>query len=259
MRWLVVLVVLPGCLFSHPSQPGDPEVFLSSSWIQGEPTEARVYWAYACDGGDDWGCPSTTITVQHVYCQGCSVIDDLAGQSFQPIAPIVAVATTDGPITITATLRFDATGEIRSVSGTTTGDHEVALEATCRSIDSATLASRDLQAAVPASLFRPCDAKRPATDTLVVFPAIRTAHGAARFPFCAFEAGACTSGDGDRLRPRSALSITPAPTGWGRTDEIAPAEFAVLPPLGATTTVSLSTPLAGGATATASVEIPPVP
>lgn len=62
-----------------------------------------------------------------------------------------------------------------------------------------------------------------------------------------------------RLRPRSALSITPAPTSWGRTDEIEPAEFAVLPPLGATTTVSLSAPLAGGATATTSIEIPPVP
>jgi len=152
-----------------------------------------------------------------------------------------------------------ATGEIRSVSGTTTGDHEVALEVTCRSIDSATLASRDLQAVVPASLFGPCAAKRRATDALVVFPVIRAAHGAVRFPFCSSDAASCTSGDGTRLRARSALSITPAPTGWGRTDEIEPAEFAVLPPLGATTTVSLSAPLAGGATATTSIEIPPVP
>jgi hypothetical protein len=66
--------------------------------------EDRAMWrrpqlAYACDGGDDWGCPSTTLTVQQVSRRGRSVIDNLAGQSFHSIAPIIAVATTDGPIT----------------------------------------------------------------------------------------------------------------------------------------------------------------
>ncbi len=257
MRWLVAMALFPGCVLSS-SQPGDPEVLLSSSWIQGEPTEARVYWAYACDGGDDWTCPSTTIAVQRVACQGCTVIDDLAGQSFRSIAPIVAVATTDGPITITAIMRFDATGQLATVLGTTTGDHEVALEATCWLIDSATLAKHDLGITVPSALFRPCGATRLATDTVVVSPSIRTAGGVTRFPFCHYGTGPCTNGDGARFRPLSALAITPAPTGWGQTDDRDLANFAVLPPLGDTSTVSLTTSLAGGATSTTSVAIPPV-
>ena len=111
---------------------------------------------------------------------------------------------------------------------------------------------------MPAGLFRDCTTLRGAQDVAVVFPVLRTFHGNARFPFCPHNLG-CLLRNGDRLRLRSALSITPAPTGWAHRDQIEPAEFAIVPDAAMDTDVALSTPLMPTGGGTAMVRIPAAP
>jgi hypothetical protein len=258
MRIIALGLLVSGWLVSgcseYSGEPGEPEVFLPQSLIQGEPTEARVRWTYGCEGTGDWKCPpASTITVLRVACQGCSVIDDPTGTHDNRIG---AVATKDGPITLDVTVRFDDTGEIRQVSASTTGEHEVALEAQCRLIDTSTLAMSNLHH-VHSELFRACGKARLASETVVVFPRIRTSSGSVRIPFC-LDAYPCTGQYGEQHRPLSSFSITPAPTGWGSTDTFELLEFAILPPLGLDRSVSLSVPLATGTIVKTSVTIPPL-
>ncbi|HEY6180516.1 MAG TPA: hypothetical protein VIX73_39005 [Kofleriaceae bacterium] len=56
----------------------------------------------------------------------------------------------------------------------------------------------------------------------------------------------------------STFSIAPAPLAWGRTDQIEPAEFGVLPAMPSGGTVSRNVQLVPAGAATASVEIPAV-
>jgi hypothetical protein len=156
-----------------------------------------------------------------------------------------------------AQLQFNQTGATMQVSESVTGDHEVELDATCKLIDSAAL-QQYLAGAVPAGLFRDCDTPRGTHDVAVVFPALRTFHGNARFPFCP-DNPACVLRNGDPLRMRSALSITPAPTGWARSDQIEPAEFAIMPDVAVDTDVALSTPLMPTGLGLATVRIPATP
>jgi hypothetical protein len=264
MRIAVIgLLLVPGCTFGHEEGiPGNPELFLTPerAWIVGEHNHAWAYWKYGCEEpGDDWGCPTSTATLVDVTCDGCSVIGDPRGMSGRGGVAFEAVATTDQAIKIWAKLRFDPTGDVATVSSfDLMGDREIAIEATCKAIDTAALAQRDLRYPVPPELFHDCDAKRAASDTLVVFPALRTLHGNARFPLCVTST-LCGGFDGDHLRPAETLSITPAPLNWARSEQIEPAEFAILPAMPAGGTVSLSVKLAPSGTATASVDIPPLP
>jgi hypothetical protein len=257
MKILLIGVLVAGCMRQGIDKPGEPNIFLASSWIQGEPTEATVHWDYPCKGTGDWGCPSSTITVMRVTCSGCSVLDDSVGKASYNGVVIRAVATTDGPITLDVTVRFDDTDEMRQVSGSTTGDHEVALEAECRVIDTTTLNQHYPMHSVPNEQFRACEATRLASDTAVLFPVIRTFHGNVRFPFC-LGSYPCAGSNGEPWRLLSSLSLTPAPVDWGTSDWFDLEVFALLPPLGTDQRMSLRTPLVDGTISTVSVAIPPV-
>lgn len=241
-------------------QPREPRLFMTPerSWVVGEPGRVMASWTYACDGTGGWGCPPSAITVLDVGCQGCEILEDPRGISGPGRVQFTAAAMTDEAITITAMLRFDPTGDVAQVSNTTVGDHEIGVEGRCRLIDSATLAQRNLEHTVPGELFRSCESGRLATDTVVVFPAMRTFHGDTRLPICVTST-LCGGFDGELLRPPSALTISPAPTGWGSSDEIAPNEFAILPAMPSGGTVELTAQLSPAGTATASVEIPAAP
>lgn len=239
--------------------PGDAEISLSPerSWIPGEPSSAIASWAYACEGTGDWGCPSSSFTLLDATCDGCTVIGPVGVLAWRAVA-FQATATTDGPITLAATVRFDPTGEVKTVTASTVGDHEIGLEGRCRLIDTATLTQPDLTyPAFPEELFRSCDTPRLASDTVVIFPALRTFRGDSRFPFCMTSA-LCGGFQGPYIRPPSGFSMTPAPTGWGMAAQIEPAAFAILPAMPAGGTVSLSAQLSPSGTATASVEIPAI-
>lgn len=143
------------------------------------------------------------------------------------------------------------------MSASMTGDHEVALDAECTLVDTVAVTTRGPNDGRPIP-FRSCDATRLSSESVVLFPVIRTFNGGRRFPFCIYS-GACTTWAGRDRRPLSSLSIEPAPTGWG-TSYTADfwGEFAILPPLGSTQTVSLHAPLATGEVSTTSVAIPPL-
>lgn len=259
MKAIAGVLLLSGCLtMNRMDIPGRADLFLDPqiTWIEGEPSEVSVYWAYACDGTGDWGCPSSTTTVLDIHCDGCTIPHDPTGNSTYRGPRFDAIATTDGPITMTASLRFDATGEIAHAVSTVQGDREVALEATCQLIDTATLAKQNLQFAVNSTLLRPCDAKRLATDTVVVFPTVRTARGDARFPFCPGSAP-CASLEGAPRRNLSSLSFTSPVTAWGRNEN--GHSFAILAPLSPDAqTVAITVPLLPIGTATTTIAVPAV-
>lgn len=241
---------------------------MNDAWIQGRPTHVGFQWPNAsiCNF-DDWFCrwpEGLTTTVIAVTCHGCTVIDDPTGTTAWSMTPrsITAVATTDGAIAVDITLRFDATGDERTVSAAAHGDHEVALEAECRLIDIAELhyGTTAPEQLTPPSAFRPCGATRLATEAVVVFPAIRTHHDWRYFPFC-FPGWGCETGWSEPLRPLQQLSMTPPPAGWGQVGYSSEGKlvyFAAYPgrvagPIG------LSTPLLSGVIASASLVIPDVP
>lgn len=243
-----------------PLAPGEPAVRASTQWIQGEPTDVVFTWDNATQcNDDDWGCAPAVppLTILQVTCQGCRVIGDPTGTSTPNWGVVKAVATADGPITLAATLRFDATGDQRVVSATATGDHEVALEAGCKVVDSAQVTPGPIGRSIPAELFRPCGATRLASETAVVFPVIRTFQGNTRFPFCA-GAGPCTTYFGEPLRPLASIAVAPAPASWAFTIATPSTMFAVLPPVIPDQTVSISAPLADGTIAKTSVAIPAI-
>jgi hypothetical protein len=250
----------PACR-TVPLSPGEPAVRLSSQWIQGEATDVVFTWPNATEcEGDDWGCapPVPPLTILHVACQGCNIVGDPTGTSTPNWAVVKAVATADGPIGINATLRFDATGDQRVVSASAAGDHEVAVEAECKLIDSDALTPSKLAHAVPVELFHTCGATRLASETAVVFPVIRTFHSGTRFPFCT-GGFPCTTYYGTELRPLTSISIAPLPTIWAYTSADALSMFAVLPPVIPDQMVSVSAPLADGTISKLSVAIPAIP
>jgi hypothetical protein len=253
MRMAAVGLLLgPGCAYpQEPNTPGEPELYVfdfpdSRFWVQGESNDVIAAWSNTCAGTGDWLCPYSSMTVEDIHCAGCLVTHDPIEVLSSDRVVFGGIATTDGAITVGAQLRFDQTGATRMVSLTATGDHEVALEATCKLIDSAAL-QRYLAFTVPTELFRDCDTPRGTGDVAVVFPVLRTFQGKARFPFCA-DSSECT-------RPRSSLSISLAPTGWGHSDRL-PGQFAILPDVAVDTDVALSAPLMPTGLGTAMVTIP---
>jgi hypothetical protein len=253
-----VAAACPACT-TIPLSPGEPGVRASTQWIQGEPTEVVFTWNNATECEDDWSCvpPQPPLTILHLACQGCSVVGDPTGTSTPNWAVVKAVATVDGPITLSATLRFDATSDQRVVSATATGDHEVALEAACKVVDSAEVTSGPIGRSVPIALFQPCGATRLASQTAVVLPVIRTFQGTTRFPFCA-GGGPCTNYFGEQLRPLASIAIAPAPTSWAFTIDTPAAMFAALPSVIVDPTVTVSAPLADGTIAKTSIVIPAI-
>jgi hypothetical protein len=255
----LMVSVAPACIvWQLPVDPGDASMTLSGPWIQGQPGLAYLKWPNKelCSD-EDWSCTGgarLTMTVMSVRCNGCDVLEDPTGRTALNELRLIATATTDGPITVTADLRFDATGEIRRVVASTTGDHEVSLEASCWLLDPAV----PINYGVP---LRNCTTTRRPDDRVVVFPLIRTYHGALRLPFGCYNL--CSTRWSDKFRSESSITITPPPVDWGlssavHADGYSDSYFAVLPPLGEATTVSLSAPLAGGEISTVSVAIPPV-
>lgn len=265
-KWILALMVsvAPACIARElPVEPGAASVTLSGPgpWIQGQPGLADLEWPneVLCDE-EDWSCTGgarLTMTVMSVQCNGCDVLDDPTGRTALNQISLIAMATTDGPITVTAELRFDATGEIRRVAASTTGDHEVALEAPCRLLDPTVPTSFD----VPDSQLRDCTTTRRPDDRVVVFPVIRTFHGNLRLPFGCYDL--CSTNWSNKFRSQSSITITPPAVDWGHSgavhaDGYSDGSFAILPALGSTSTVSLSGPLASGEISTVSVAIPPV-
>jgi hypothetical protein len=257
MRILLVALLMSGCLFApHSAVPGEPSFGFQTQWlVKREPTQVSLYWAYACEGTGDWGCPSSTFTVLEVSCRGCEVTEDPTNVTSRGGVDLSVVATSDNSITVEVAIRFDATGETRHVVASAMVDHELALEAECRLVDTGALSPHD-GSLVPDELFRPCDSPRRASDTVAIFPVITRELGYSRFPFCVYSYP-CSAPYGAQLRPLSAISIAPMPTRWGATD-VYPGAFDVLQPLAAEQTVSLSAVLVNGDVSTASITIPPM-
>lgn len=261
-KWLLawMVSVAPACLARElPVDPGNASVTMQGPWIQGEPSLAGLAWPNKelCDE-EDWSCTGgsrLTMTVMSVQCSGCDLLDDPTGRTVLNDTSLVATATTDGPVVVTADLRFDATGEIRRVVASAPGDHEVALEATCRLLDPAVPTSFD----VPGSQLRDCTTTRRPDDRVVVFPLMRTYHGALRLAFGCYDL--CSTRWDSKFR--TSVDITPPAVDWGRSsavhaDGYSDGSFAILPALGSTSTVTLSAPLASGELSTVSVAIPPI-
>jgi len=256
MRKMVLLgLFASGCSlgWSHTitsTAAGEPELGIdSATWFQGVPGHVWLSWPNAelCDE-EDWFCRDNldaTMTVLSATCKGCRFVEDPTGRTELRSVYVDAIATVDGPISIVATLRFDATKQTTQVRGTVTGDHEVALIATCAVIDSAALL---VTTGLDASAFRDCSDRR-ATDTVVLFPTIHTAHSGDFAWFCA-------SLDDCGNSPQ--VTTTPPAAAWRRLADWRSTPFVVPIQDASTTEVLLSVPLATGELSTVSVPVPPV-
>lgn len=263
MRAPWVLVLVAGCLGPFGASPGEPDVFMPATLVQGAPSAVSAHWGYDCERNEQWPCPSSTKTVMDVACSGCQVLEPATGFTGYSVPVMQAVATTDGPIKLSVTLRFDDTGEIRTVSRTATGDHEVALEATCGIIDTSVFGHLQPYEMIATYSLSPCGATREASETVMLIPTIRTLRGNVWFPFCLERP--CGGQYGEPFRPLASLAIEPAPVAWWkteqyyfRTDQFGAFALAQLPADLLDTRVSLSAALIDGTIATTSVAVPPV-
>jgi hypothetical protein len=256
MRNVVLLgLFTSGCLASREPviAAGQPSVGIEEgTWFQGARNAVWLSYpnAMLCDE-EDWSCvnnPDATMTVVSAICNGCTFVEDPTGKTGLSSVEADAIANVDGRITIHAKLRFDATKAIAQATGSVTGDHEVALVATCALVDSAVLSGTHFLAA---SELRDCDpaGTRSATETVVVFPKIHTAHSG---DF----AGFCTSLDCGGSRQ---VTTMPPAAAWGVVEDGYYTPFIVMPLLNATTTaISLSLPLPTGELSTISLALPPL-
>jgi hypothetical protein len=267
---LAWLVLTSGCLSFHspPVQAGSPAIVLNPLWIQGEPTTLQLRWPnyYQC-GHDDWGCKpdsSTTMTVLSATCHGCRFVEDPTGASDLDGVLAFAVATTDGPISVDARLRFDATGETSTVSSSTIGDHEVALEGRCGLVDLGTIEQGLYQGSLELddeTRIRACAAPRWPSEIAVVFYGIQTAEHGVRFPFCTHTDGAPCGrrvfSDPAWGIPYRAIEFSPSPAHLGvAANQGSPTYFATFPDP-EVRSVTLRAPLASGELATAVIAISP--
>ncbi|HET9622349.1 MAG TPA: hypothetical protein VFP84_13345 [Kofleriaceae bacterium] len=257
MRKVVLLgLFASGCLTLHelPISAGNPSIESDrDTWFQGERHEVWLNYPNAelCDK-EDWTCKdnlSATMTVMSATCHGCTFVEDPTGKTGLSFVVADAIANIDGPISIEATLRFDASNAIARVASSVTGDHEVRLAAACALADSAalrknhTIVARDLRDCDPAG-------KRSVADTVLVFPSIQTAHSGSASDFCTTLGGCAGSRE---------ISTVPPVAAWGNIEDRSYAPFIVMPPLDATTTaILLSVPLATGQTSTISLALPPL-
>jgi hypothetical protein len=268
---LLGVAILSACTTAPERPAGPPTLWTSPTWFKGEDNVVTLEWATASNCAlNDWTCSDSlawTLHVDSVSCQGCTITSDPSGGESGGGAIIRAIATTDGPVTITATATYIPDGEVDTVSITTQVDQEVALHARCRLVDTSLLASlvADLQS-VPAPepsapgdiLVRECGASRLSTETVMIFPEVVTARGATIFPFLADDARDLAEYPDPNVRPLSTLAVSSAPALWWYADGFAPADFASFPTLDGVEHIDLSTRLSTGATATTSVAIPPI-
>jgi hypothetical protein len=249
-----------------PVLPGTPELFMGGPWIQGASSEVHLEWPnfYQCDDEDWFGCtlpPSATMSVVSIHCHGCDLLEDPTGARFVSGTTVRAVATTDGPIALHATLRFDGTGVEQMLTASVSGDHEVALQATCGLVDSQTFAEalRTEGGFIGAADLRDCASTRRSSDTVVIAPGIVTFHDNILFPFCFDDSNPCQGYSWhEQQRPRSTIAMSVAPAAWGASGALPGFYFAALPPLQDTPSITLSTPLVTGELSTVSVSIPPL-
>jgi hypothetical protein len=273
MRKLVVAVVLASACQGIEGRtisvgPGLAEVFIPNSLFIGEPVNGHMRWpnASSCNF-DEWFCrtpPGLTMTVLGLTCRGCDILVDPTGTTTQGITEFTVVATTDGPISVDAWMRFDATGQETRVSAHGTGDHEVALEARCGLIDSSVLASAGGSLHFEDNQIRACGSTRRSSERIVIFPQIRTFHGELRFPFCS-NPEHCSGSWGEPLRPRDEIEFPMVPELWGWCTELAGSgprgsyPFAAFASVGSIETMNVTAPRLDGGTFSASVAIPRLP
>lgn len=241
-----------------PTAPGEASLRMPERWIQGEPVDIELHWpnaiVNAC-GPEDWFChePHPTMTVMSVGCRGCTVTLDPSGTTTTWITDATAVTATDDPLWFDATLRFDATGTLASLTGTALGDHEVGLEIGCMVID-----SRALTEHVPGEDARWCGATRRANDAILLGPGIRTFRGALRFPYCSADNPRCRGMLGEHYRPASEISIVPTPAYWLYANLFVTGRHAVLPASVTATTATVTATLATGTVVTTTIALPVV-
>jgi hypothetical protein len=267
MRICIALAAAGLCAcFGHevPVAPGAAELFVYGPWIQGASSEIHVEWSnfYQCSDEDWTGCrmpPSATMSIVSLHCGGCALLEDPTGAHYVSETNLRATATTDGPVEIEATLRFDATGEERTLRASASGDHEVALQATCHLVDTQTFAEALKTGDGFVTGLRDCESTRMPSETVVIAPVIATFHSRLLFPFCRDGWDPCEGYSyHEQQRPRSTLTMSVAPAAWGASPALPGFYFAALPPLDGAPTITLSTPLATGEISTTSVAIPPL-
>ena len=238
-------------------EPGSLTQSVEGNWVQGEESAVRVAWhdAHECPL-TDWGCEqqASTTTLLGAECTGCQILPRtttaILASGDEHVVRVLP--TSEQQIEIAVTLRFDATGELEEVKVAAQGDREVALEGACRLIDTAALhgATQGQEREVLASLFRSCETPRLASDSVVVFPMIRSARGHALFPFLRATPG--------ERRLRDQLMFSTSGILWARSEALPTRAFAELPSSFSAPPLTITAPLADGATATATLAIPAV-
>lgn len=264
MRKLALVVVMmfgAGCT-DPPVEPGTPTVTVREWWTQGIRTTVELRWPNATECHfDDWSCvpPDVSMTVLDVACEGCEIIEAPVRSSEDDVTvTLVSVATAERA-TITATLRFDATGARRVVSESFDTDRETEIDAQCGLVETSVLDQSTPMSTVSGSNFRACDRPPLASETVVVFPRILTQRGRVSFPFCDEQRIRCDSNvEFPRMRPIAELQTTPPITTWLYSDRY-PSAFAVMPALDAGQTVELQARLATRELVTTTLVIPPAP
>ena len=261
-------------------EPGEASIVMPDVMVRGEQNTVTVAWTTNVTSGGcpgvsetDWAppCenPSSTITVLSTACTGCTIQDDPTGTSFEGQFDATVVATTDGPITFSTTVRFDATGDTKTLTMDSMGDHELGLVALCKLIDTDVLAGYQGSSFGPdASTFVDCGTTRLASQTLVIFPYIPTLRGDIRFPFCPADA-LCQGNGYQDGRLLSQLTFSTPPDHWeiGGDPSDPQANGVSLPPIGAETfavmshldgvhELVLTAPLATGGISSVTVAIP---
>lgn len=207
-RSLVLLCVsaVAGCT-QPPSQ--EPSIGLPSQrWYQHEPTKVDISWTGITEcSGNGWGrCdtiePPPTFHVVSATCSGCKLTvpdEDATGAM-----AIGAEATTDDVIDIDVVVESD--GARYDLTAQAQGDHEVGVSLHC---NLETPPQQIGTSTVSESL--PCGSSFPSGGYRVwVTPAIVSAHGDERFPFCnpSDGGGPCPAGS----REVSSIQSSPAET-----------------------------------------------
>ena len=248
------LLMMTACT-EQTLSPGPSTLELPGLMMVGAPTTADLTWGHVAQCAPlDFSCdePRSSLTIMAVHCDGCMLLEDLTGVGFGEGATIPLTATTDGAITLVVQVRFDPTGETRTLNATSLGDRELGLEVGCKLLAS-NLATPG--AIVDDQYLRDCDTVRLSSERVVVFPSIRTLRRPRSFPFC--PDGSVCQGIDAPYRSRSLLTISPAPVGWASSELYRPdqvgGDFAILPPYTRGELITVSVPLASGELATATV------
>lgn len=261
MAWvggMAMATAAVGCIEEREALPGEPWAWVVGGWVQGDWSEVELHWGTSNECHfEDWSCEEepATFTLLKVECEGCDVVDIPGGKKARIREPLIVAVmpTTDEEVVVRATLRFDETGDQRTVEVRQLGDHEVGIEAQCRMIDARDLGRwrPEILHSVQSHQLRPCGETRTEFERALIFPAIRTFRGRVIFPF---EARYPVPGD----RTLADWSFSSGEARWGLgTDPFAP-YFTEVSPSFTGTSVTVSGRMADGTTATAEILLPQV-